>query len=262
MIDSDALVIEPLAKRHDRAAFSCGLPELDRYLARQAGQDVRRRIARVFVCTADEADTVLGFYTLSALSINLASLPEQLSRKLPRLPVPCALIGRLAVDRSAHGRGLGRAPRRCGQADRGRRRDRGHARPDRGCRKRRRETFLREIRLYPAHRRPDAPVPSSRPCRPARPEGIGTTHQEPPAHSATGYSRAWESRPCGINQRCLAVPRGGRLFRASVAELLTPVRAWFDNSIHCRRSFCQLRDSAVLKSFVCPLAPCRPSSNA
>ena len=108
MIDSDALVIEPLAKRHDRAAFSCGLPELDRYLARQAGQDVRRRIARVFVCTADEADTVLGFYTLSALSINLASLPEQLSRKLPRLPVPCALIGRLAVDRSAHGRGLGR----------------------------------------------------------------------------------------------------------------------------------------------------------
>ena len=75
---------------------------------RAAGQDVRRRIARVFVCTAGEADAVLGFYTLSALSIDLASLPEQLSRKLPRHPVPCALIGRLAVDRSAHGRGLGR----------------------------------------------------------------------------------------------------------------------------------------------------------
>ena len=108
MTGSDALVIEPLDKRHDRAAFSCGLPELDRYLARQAGQDVRRRIARVFVCTAGNADAVLGFYTLSALSIDLSSLPEQLSRKLPRHPVPCALIGRLAVDRSAHGRGLGR----------------------------------------------------------------------------------------------------------------------------------------------------------
>ncbi len=90
MTDSDALIIEPLEKRHDRTAFSCGLPELDHYLARQAGQDVRRRTARVFVCTAVDTDAVLGFYTLNALSIGLASLPERLSRKLPRHPVPCA----------------------------------------------------------------------------------------------------------------------------------------------------------------------------
>ena len=103
MTDLDALVIEPLGKRHDRAAFSCGIPELDRYLVQQAGQDVRRRIARVFVCTAEGSDTVLGFYTLSALAIDLSSLPEELSRKLPRHPVPCALIGRLAIDQSSTG---------------------------------------------------------------------------------------------------------------------------------------------------------------
>ena len=80
---------------------------MDRYLARQAGQDVRRRIARVFVCGTGETDAVPGFYALSALSIDLASLPGQLSRKLPRHPVPFALIGRLAVDGSAHRRGLG-----------------------------------------------------------------------------------------------------------------------------------------------------------
>ena len=108
MIDPGALIVEALGKRHDRKAFSCGLPELDRYLSRQAGQDVRRRIARVFVCTAGGGDAVLGFYTLSALSIELSSLPEELSRKLPRHPVPCVLLGRLAVDRSAHGRGVGR----------------------------------------------------------------------------------------------------------------------------------------------------------
>ena len=51
---------------------------------------------------------MLGFYTLSALSIDVTSLPERLSRKLPRHPVPCALIGRLAIDRSAQGHGLGR----------------------------------------------------------------------------------------------------------------------------------------------------------
>lgn len=102
------LIVEPLSKRHDRATFSCGLPQLDRYLKRQAGQDIQRRIARVFVCTDDNSDAVLGFYTLSALSIELTSLPDELSRKLPRHSIPCALIGRLAVDRSTHGRGLGR----------------------------------------------------------------------------------------------------------------------------------------------------------
>ena len=108
MTDPAAPVIEPLGRRHDRTAFSCGLPELDRYLARQAGQDVRRRIARVFVCTAGDVDAVLGFYTLSALSVDLSSLPAALTRKLPRHPLPCALVGRLAVDRSAQGRGIGR----------------------------------------------------------------------------------------------------------------------------------------------------------
>ena len=107
MTDSDRLIIEPLGKRHDRVTFSCGLPELDRYLAHQAGQDVRRRVARVFVCTARDTAAVLGFYTLSALSVDLSALPDALSRKLPRHPVPCALIGRLAVDRSAQGSGLG-----------------------------------------------------------------------------------------------------------------------------------------------------------
>ena len=107
MTPTGTLIVEPLERRHDRTAFSCGLPELDRYLARQAGQDVRRRIARVFVCT-EGGGGVLGFYTLGALSIDLASLPEELSRKLPRHPAPCAPIGRLAVDLSTQGRGVGR----------------------------------------------------------------------------------------------------------------------------------------------------------
>jgi GNAT superfamily N-acetyltransferase len=102
------LIIEPLGKRHDRAGFSCGVAELDAYLKRLAGQDVRRRIAQVFVCTEEGSEIVLGFYTLSALSIDLSALPEDYARKLPRHPVPAALIGRLAVDRSGQGKGVGR----------------------------------------------------------------------------------------------------------------------------------------------------------
>jgi len=46
--------------------------------------------------------------TLSSLSIELSQLPETLARKLPRHPVPAALIGRLAVNQSAPGHGVGR----------------------------------------------------------------------------------------------------------------------------------------------------------
>ena len=109
MNDQSDLVIEPLGKKHNRAAFSCGIDELDRYLQRQASQDTKRRIARVFVLrSGTDAQTVLGYYTLSALSIDLATLPDDLAKKLPKHPIPAALIGRLAVNAPAHGTGLGR----------------------------------------------------------------------------------------------------------------------------------------------------------
>lgn len=53
--------------------------------------------------------TVAGYYTLSSTSVNLAELPEQVARKLPRYPlVPATLLGRLAVDRRQQGKGYGR----------------------------------------------------------------------------------------------------------------------------------------------------------
>ncbi len=107
MISLDRLVVEPLGRHHDRAAFSCGNPSLDLYLRRQAGQDVRRRVARVFVARGDEPSRILGFYTLSALSIEGTGLPAAMARKLPRHPLPAALVGRLAVDLSHQGRRIG-----------------------------------------------------------------------------------------------------------------------------------------------------------
>jgi len=53
--------------------------------------------------------TIAGYYTLSSTSVQLAELPVQTVRKLPRYPlVPATLLGRLAVDRRQQGKGYGR----------------------------------------------------------------------------------------------------------------------------------------------------------
>ncbi|MCZ7598009.1 MAG: GNAT family N-acetyltransferase [Gammaproteobacteria bacterium] len=102
------LAIVPLDKQHDRQAFDCGEPSLDQYIDRYASQDVRRRINRVFVASPlDAPRQVIGYYSLSAGSLNAASLPEAVRRRLPRYPVPVALLGRLAVSSAHQGTGLG-----------------------------------------------------------------------------------------------------------------------------------------------------------
>jgi GNAT superfamily N-acetyltransferase len=100
--------IEPLVPGHDRAAFSCGNAVLDRYLREQATQDSRRNVARVFVAvTPDRPERIAGYFTLSATSVAASDLAPELAKRLPRYPIPAALIGRLAVDRSFGRRGLG-----------------------------------------------------------------------------------------------------------------------------------------------------------
>ena len=100
--------VEPLGPQHNRKAFSSGFEPLDRYLREQAGQDTRRRVAAPFVLCEGESTVILGYYTLSALSIDVGAWPEDVARKLPHHPVvPATLLGRLAVDRSLRGKGMG-----------------------------------------------------------------------------------------------------------------------------------------------------------
>ena len=110
-----ALLIAPLAKQSAIAQFPCGQPVLDAYLMRYASQDVRRNVARVFVATAtgkggsgsNAAAPVAGFYTLSAASVQCTELPVALAKKLPRYPLPVAMLGRLAVSTDFQGQGVG-----------------------------------------------------------------------------------------------------------------------------------------------------------
>lgn len=109
MTDLSHLIIEPLNATHDRPGFSCGVEILDRYLREQAKQDINRHVSRVFVALEKtRPKKVVGYYTLSSLSIELNQLPENLSRKLPKHSIPAVLIGRLAVSESSQGKGVGK----------------------------------------------------------------------------------------------------------------------------------------------------------
>ena len=97
------------AGKADRQNFSCGTPELDAYLHRQASQDMPRGFATVVLArTLDEPAGILGYYAFSAASIPIVSLPEETSGKMPRYRnVPTILLGRLAVAQSMQNRRLG-----------------------------------------------------------------------------------------------------------------------------------------------------------
>ena len=92
-----------------REDFDCGIDELNDYLKKYARQNARKGIAKTFVAIADiETRIVLGYYSVSMDKIEFESLPTEYRRKIPRYPLPAMLIGKLAVDISIQGRGLGK----------------------------------------------------------------------------------------------------------------------------------------------------------
>ena len=101
---------EPLdKKKHDRASFSCEQESLDRYLKEHATQEIKKRVAAVYVLTPD-GGTIAGYYTLSQYAIEAGELPPELVRQL-HLPrhdkLPATLLGRLARSKQFKGRSLG-----------------------------------------------------------------------------------------------------------------------------------------------------------
>jgi GNAT superfamily N-acetyltransferase len=100
--------VEQLKRHHDRAAFSCGEDSLDTYLHQRARQDATRNLASVFVLVdGQHDDRVAGYDTLSAASVQLADLPPEEQRNLPRdSHAPVILLGRLAIDQDFHGQEL------------------------------------------------------------------------------------------------------------------------------------------------------------
>jgi GNAT superfamily N-acetyltransferase len=101
-------LIERLDRSHERGEFHCGQAQLDQFLHALVGQYEKRKLGRTYVAVRPAQKRVDGYYTLASGAITFQHLPAKVAKKLPRHPVPVALLARLAVDQSMQGRGLGK----------------------------------------------------------------------------------------------------------------------------------------------------------
>ena len=87
------------------SGFRCGKHPLDDFFARHALDNDRQGLGKTYVLR--EGDAVLGFYTLSMADVEAEVAARALKVRLPRYPLPVALLGRLAVHRNEQDRGIG-----------------------------------------------------------------------------------------------------------------------------------------------------------
>jgi GNAT superfamily N-acetyltransferase len=97
---------ELLNPYHSLQGFDCGVPSLDQWLIRRALVNQASGASRTYVIRDDSA--VVGYYALASSAIAVVAAPGRFRRNMPD-PIPVVVLGRLAVARTHHGSGLGRA---------------------------------------------------------------------------------------------------------------------------------------------------------
>ncbi|TCT24227.1 GNAT family N-acetyltransferase [Thiobaca trueperi] len=97
---------EPLAAHHGTIAFNCGVESLDHWLKQRALKNQATGASRTFVVC--DASRVVAYYALASSAVTVEMATGRLRRNMPD-PIPVAVLGRLAVDQSRQGSGLGRA---------------------------------------------------------------------------------------------------------------------------------------------------------
>lgn len=97
---------EPLGEQHELETFSCGTDSLDQWLRRRALKNQRNGASRTFVVC--DGAKVVAYYALASGAVVLDAAPGHFRRNMPD-PIPVVILGRLAIDQSQQGRGMGRA---------------------------------------------------------------------------------------------------------------------------------------------------------
>ncbi|MCA0051480.1 GNAT family N-acetyltransferase [Mesorhizobium sp. B283B1A] len=96
----------PLADHHDLNDFSSGIPSLDDWLKKRARANQAGGASRTYVTCI--GNRVVGYYAIASGGVRMVETPGRFRRNMPD-PIPVVVLGRLAVDQSHHGQGIGRA---------------------------------------------------------------------------------------------------------------------------------------------------------
>jgi GNAT superfamily N-acetyltransferase len=96
----------PIAADQELANFDSGEWSLNEWLKKRAFKNHASGASRCFVLCVGA--TVIGYYSLSAGAISHEAAPKAMRRNMPD-PLPVLLLGRLAVDKRYHNRGIGQA---------------------------------------------------------------------------------------------------------------------------------------------------------
>ena len=95
-----------LHAQHQTEQFSCGVASLDAWLKRRARKNQIQGASRTYV--ACQGDRVLAYYAIASGAVTCNEATGRLRRNMPD-PIPVVVLGRLGVDSSLHGQGLGRS---------------------------------------------------------------------------------------------------------------------------------------------------------
>lgn len=102
-----SLRLEPLSEKHLLDQFDCyHIPEMNDWFRGSALNAHNGRSSRVFVLTGDD-DRPVGFFTLSGLCLEVGSLSSNDGKRYRTNTVPAHFLGRIAVDKSLKGEGVG-----------------------------------------------------------------------------------------------------------------------------------------------------------
>ena len=94
-----------ITSAHDLENFCSGEPSLDMWLRSKALKNEGKASRTYVVC---QGDRDVGFYSLAVGSVAHEFSLGNIKRNMPD-PVPVMILGRLAVDQSAQGKGIGKA---------------------------------------------------------------------------------------------------------------------------------------------------------
>ncbi|HPQ37834.1 MAG TPA: GNAT family N-acetyltransferase [Synergistaceae bacterium] len=95
---------EPLNETHNTDNFDCGIDSLNRWIRRQAFKNEISGASRSFVVCED--GEVVGYYALATGSVIRRNAPGKVRPAMPD-SIPVMVLGRLAIDRTRQGTGLG-----------------------------------------------------------------------------------------------------------------------------------------------------------